>query len=219
MNYDRNRPLIDEEKQGILGERTVALIGLGGLGGYLAQGALRLGIRSFILIDGDIFEKTNLNRQLFSSPSNLGRAKVEVAKEELLKIDPSAKITIHKKWIKSPEDSHLLEGADLILDGLDSAESRRLLMEIGEKMNLPLVHGALAGLEGQFALLDRTEYLDRIYGSGEVAEEANLSFLPSLVASFQLKLMMDYFIFPEKLEKNVLFRISLEDMEIIKIPL
>ncbi len=219
MNYKRNRPLISEKDQEKLAGKTLAIVGLGGLGGYVAQGALRLGIKNLILIDHDTFDRTNLNRQLFSSERTLGEFKVEVVKRELLLIDPSADIRIHRRKIKSLQDGGLFEGADLVLDCLDTIHYRKLLMELAMERGLALVHGALGDFQGQVALLEPDKNrMKLIYrGAGE-AESASLSFLASLVASLQLKLVLEYFLELD-MEKNTLFRLDLREMEIEKIPL
>ncbi|NLY73452.1 MAG: hypothetical protein GX079_07150 [Tissierellia bacterium] len=221
MNYDRNRPVISEKDQALLGEKTVAILGLGGLGGYLASGALRLGVRKLILIDYDTFDETNLNRQLFSNEENLGRLKVEVAKEELLKIDPQAEIIVYNKRVQAIGDLVLFKGTDLIFDGLDSVVSRLLLMEIAMELGIPLVHGAISSFEGQLAFLDPDKNrMELIYPRKDLgASKTNFSFLPSFIASLQINKMLKYFLFEEDLERNVLFRFDLRNRDFYKIQL
>lgn len=220
MNYERNTPLISREDQLYLGEQTIAILGLGGLGGYLAQGALRLGIRHMILIDDDVFEKTNLNRQLFCTQDTLGEAKVDVVRRELLRIDPHAEIQVYKKRVQALEDAALFQSVALILDGLDSISSRYLLMAIAQKVGVPLIHGAIGGFEGQVAFLDGDkDRMKLIYPCEGEITPVNLAFLPSFIASLQLKLMLEYFLFNEQLCPNVLWRFCLREMEMFRISL
>lgn len=220
MNYEGNRPLISPEDQYLLGKKKIAILGLGGLGGYLAHGALRLGVRKMILIDGDVFDDSNINRQLFCTGETLGKYKVEVVKNALLAIDPGADIRIYKKRIQSVEDADLFDNVDLILDGLDSISSRYLLMEIAMKKNVPLIHGAIGGFEAQLAFLEPDkDRMKTIYPWEEEISSANLSFVPSFLASLQVKMMLEYFLLREDLEKNTLIRIDLAGLHLYKIPL
>src|SRR5512133_248942 len=87
--YQRNRQAISAEQQRILFHSRVAVIGCGGLGGYVIEELARLGVGTIIAIDPDVFEEHNLNRQLLSSPATLGRAKVEAAAARIAEINPA----------------------------------------------------------------------------------------------------------------------------------
>lgn len=212
--YERNKPIITGEKQRELKGKTVAVIGIGALGGYLAQGAVRLGIGNIVLIDKDVFSETNLNRQLFSNEETLGKAKVAVAKRELLKINSQVNIKTHQKYIKDLSDSKYFEGADMILDGLDNIASRRIVQKIAMALEIPYVHGAIGDWDGQAALLtpDRDRIAD-IYQdlNDDERQVANLVVMPTLISARQLALMVQYFIDAELVEKNVLRRVNLKE--------
>ena len=79
----RNIPAITEAEQTLLGQKTVAVVGCGGLGGYLIEFLGRVGVGTIRVIDGDGFEETNLNRQLISEPALLGVNKAEAAVQAL----------------------------------------------------------------------------------------------------------------------------------------
>ncbi len=221
MRYLRNKPIISEEKQKELEEKKIAILGMGGLGGYLAQGALRIGIRHLVLVDGDCFSQSNLNRQLFSTEESIGREKVNIAKDYLLKIDSKADIVTHNIYIKDINDSKLFKDVDLILDALDNIESRYLLQDICNKLNIPLIHGAIQGYYGQYAFLEsdknRMKYIYR--GGSNVESLGNLSFVASMIASYQLLLMLQYFLNDPALLKNQLVRLDIRNQERTVIPL
>lgn len=218
MRYDRNRPLISEKDQEILASKRVAVLGLGGLGGYLAHGALRMGIKKLTLIDYDVFSTSNLNRQLFSSEENLGSYKADVLKDQLEKIDSQANIKIHKKRVQGLGDQALFKESDLILDGLDSANGRLILMDLAMKEGIPLVHGAISAFEGQVAFLEPDKNrMELIYPRDFKETKTNLAILPSFIASLQLNKMLKYFLFEEDLEKNVLFKYDLRYGDFYKI--
>ena len=89
--YTRNFPAISPEEQEILKEKTVTVIGCGGLGGYLINGAARLGIGKLRLIDCDVFSESNLNRQLFCTEKNLGKSKAQEAAKAVKIINSEVK--------------------------------------------------------------------------------------------------------------------------------
>ncbi|HZK09945.1 MAG TPA: ThiF family adenylyltransferase, partial [Clostridia bacterium] len=125
-----------------------------------------------------------------------------------------------KKRIQRIEDADLFTGLDLILDGLDSISSRYLLMEIAIKKGLPLIHGAIGAFEAQLAFLEPDiNRMKVIYPWEEEVSKANLSFVPSFLASLQVKMLLEYFLSRPELEKNTLIRIDLRDLQIYKIPL
>ena len=74
----------------------VAVIGCGGLGGYLIEQLARLGVGTLVLVDPDVFEEHNLNRQLLSSPAHLGIPKVDVARERVAAINPAVTVEPHR---------------------------------------------------------------------------------------------------------------------------
>ena len=77
QRFSRNIPTISEAEQSILRQKRVAIIGCGGLGGYLAEFMARVGVGAITVVDGDSFEETNLNRQNLSLPALIGRGKAE----------------------------------------------------------------------------------------------------------------------------------------------
>jgi len=87
--YRRNRETVSTADQLRLRRSRVAVIGCGGLGGYLVEQLARLGVGRLAVIDPDVFEEHNLNRQLLSSPAALGRPKVEVAAERVAAVNPA----------------------------------------------------------------------------------------------------------------------------------
>lgn len=209
--YDRNKSLISQEDQDLLASKTIAVIGAGGLGGHLAELIARLGIGKLIIIDGDVFEESNLNRQRFSNENNLGKPKALEAKRELEKINSQVDIIAVHDTISKKNGEDLLEGADLVLDGVDNARTRLLLEDLCNQLQIPLVHGAIGGWYGQVSVVmpgDGT--LSTIYSDpdmeGVEKELGNPSFTPALIASYQvaeaLKVVLGI---GEILRKKILF--------------
>src|SRR5512145_2203557 len=94
--YRRNRETVSTEDQLRLCRSRVAVIGCGGLGGYLIEELARLGVGTLVVVDPDVFEEHNLNRQLLSSPADLGAAKVEVARARIAAVNPAVQVVAHR---------------------------------------------------------------------------------------------------------------------------
>ena len=78
-----------------LTEKTALIIGCGGLGGYVIEELARVGVGKLILVDGDVFSRSNMNRQLMAKEETLGKNKAEVMRERILSINPEAKVFVH----------------------------------------------------------------------------------------------------------------------------
>lgn len=124
----------------------VFIAGLGGLGGYMLEHMLRLGPGFIRAADGDVFDETNLDRQLLSAPSQLGRPKAEAAAERAKLVAPGLDFEAVSEFLDGENCLRLLRGCALALDGLDNAESRLVLERGCAEVGIPLVHGAASGL-------------------------------------------------------------------------
>lgn len=124
----------------------VFIAGLGGLGGYLLEHMLRLGPGFIRAADGDVFDETNLDRQLLSVPSQLGRPKAEAAAERAKLVAPGLDFEAVSEFLDGENCLRLLRGCALALDGLDNAESRLVLERGCAEVGIPLVHGAASWL-------------------------------------------------------------------------
>jgi molybdopterin/thiamine biosynthesis adenylyltransferase len=147
--YVRNVGTIGLEGQAKLLQATVAVVGLGGLGGYVTEALARMGVGQLILIDGDVFEEHNLNRQLLSAEANLGTNKARAARQRVAEINNAVAVTIHAAMATRKNLPQLLEGADVVVDGLDRLPARLILQEEARALGIPMVHGSIAGFLGQ----------------------------------------------------------------------
>ncbi len=121
--YIRNEQMLSHEENLSLRKRKVAVVGCGGLGGHIIEMLARLGIGHLTLIDGDVFEPSNLNRQLLSLPDNLGKAKTAVAAERVSTVNPDLEVTTHQAFLTQDNARDLLQGHDVICDALDNISS------------------------------------------------------------------------------------------------
>jgi molybdopterin/thiamine biosynthesis adenylyltransferase len=190
--YQRNRQAISVADQLTLFRSRVAVIGCGGLGGYVIEELARLGVGTLIAIDPDVFEEHNLNRQLLSSPATLGRAKVAAAAARVAEINPAvALVPVHDAY--TPENGEeLLSGSHVIVDALDSIQARLDLARTCTQLGIPMVHGAIGGWYGQVATqFPGDDTLQKLYsrwveGKGIEQKLGNPSFTPALVASIEV---------------------------------
>jgi molybdopterin/thiamine biosynthesis adenylyltransferase len=190
--YQRNRNIISVSDQLKLFRSSVAVIGCGGLGGYIVEELARLGVGRIVVIDPDLFEEHNLNRQLFSSPANLGTAKVEAAAKRIGEINPAVTLVPIQAAFSPGNGAELLVGCQVAVDALDSIQVRLELADVCTAMNIPLVHGAIAGWFGhvttQFPGDDTVQAIYRSWKAGKGIEQTlgNPSFTPAVIASLEV---------------------------------
>ena len=132
MDLSRVEMVIGPEAVQKLNDATVAVIGLGGVGSYVAEALCRSGIGSFIIMDNDTVEPSNINRQLPALTSTIGRFKADIMAARMRDINPLCQIKVVKEFYKpgSFEQLFLNDKPDFIADAIDSTESKAdLLME------------------------------------------------------------------------------------------
>lgn len=190
--YQRNRKTISVKDQARLFRSHVAVIGCGGLGGYIIEELTRIGVGRITGLDPDVFEEHNLNRQLYSTPENLGKAKVEAAAERVKIINPAVTFTAKKVAFSKLNGFDLLQGVNLIIDALDNIQVRLDLAEVSAELDVPLVHGAIGGWYGHIATQFPGEstlrkiYSRSVQSKGIETGLGNPSFTPAVVASLQV---------------------------------
>ncbi|WJI09374.1 HesA/MoeB/ThiF family protein [Methanobacterium sp. CWC-01] len=146
---DRQKEIISREEQLLLKNCQVLVVGCGGIGGAAAEMLARMGVGKIKVIDKDYFELSNLNRQLMSDLSNIGRLKAEVTREALQKINPLMQVEAFSQELTADNVSSLLDGCSIVIDALDNLLSRIIVGREALKKNIPFVHGAIHGTQGQ----------------------------------------------------------------------
>ena len=139
--YARQLPLLGDDSPSILDSKTVMLCGLGGVGGYVLEALVRAGCGRFILVDSDCFEETNLNRQLLCTIDSVGKAKVEVAKERVLSINPEATVITKKLFLTEDNIPALLDEykPDYIADAIDNITAKLCLAVEAQNRSLGII--------------------------------------------------------------------------------
>lgn len=136
--FKRLELLIGKEKLRILNNSKVAIFGLGGVGSYVVEALSRSGVGSFILVDNDTVDITNLNRQIIATFDTIGYDKVLVSKNRILSINKSAKITCYKEFFGRASNIDL-SGCNYVIDAIDTVTSKLYLIEKCKKLNIPII--------------------------------------------------------------------------------
>lgn len=191
--YDRNFKTLTAAEQQTLAESTVVVIGLGGLGGGVCENLSRIGVGHLVVIDGDVFESSNLNRQLFSREDLLGTSKALAAKDRIENINSLVRVTAMAEYVDETNLHDIIKNADVVMDCLDSIDMRFKLQAAAAKARVPIAAGAIAGVTGQvMTILPGDPGYSLIYGDdistqskGVETQTGNISYCALMVACFQ----------------------------------
>lgn len=188
--YERNIPALTEEECAILRGKRVLVVGCGGLGGHLIDMLSRIGIGAIRAVDGDVFEPSNLNRQLLSEVPLLGVSKAKTAAARVSRVNPDVEIEAVEEFMTESNVRRLLQSCDIVVDALDNIQSRKILAAACTDAGIPYIYGAVNGWVAQAAIsmpgdeLIKTLYPDEII----LKDKSVLSFTPALCASMQVSL-------------------------------
>ncbi len=217
--YHRNLGVVSPSEQIKLLQSKVAIIGAGGLGGTVLELLVRMGIGELIIADKDIIGDSNLNRQILSTETNLGQSKTEVAVKRVKEINSSIEITGHSVFIDSDNVKKIIEGAEVVVDALDNLPVRFILQQACRELNIPLVHGAIAGFNGQLTtIFPQDKGLELIYGSnkdlpehGSEVELGAPTVTPALIASLEAQEVFKILLKRGKLFRNRLLYLDIKE--------
>ena len=192
--YERNLPALSEAECLLLRKKRVLIVGCGGLGGHIIDQLARIGIGSLKVVDGDVFDESNLNRQLLSDVTKLGISKAKAAADHIACINPAVAVEAVNVFMSAENVQELIAGCDIVIDALDNIPARRILADACAKAKLPYVYGAISGWVAQAALsMPEDRLIDRLYPEEiEIRDKSVLSFTPALCASMQVALCVKY---------------------------
>jgi len=142
-------PQVGVEGQLALKRGRVLLVGLGGLGSPAALYLAAAGVGRLTLVDPDRVETSNLQRQILFGTSDVGRLKVEAARDRLLDLNPELEIEIRAERFTATNAQAFVAESDLVLDGSDNFPTRYLTSDAGVWAKKPVVHGSIYRFEGQ----------------------------------------------------------------------
>lgn len=218
--YVRNREIISTEEQLRLAQSRVVVVGAGGLGGHVILLLARLGVGHLVVVDNDVFDETNLNRQALCSERALGRSKSEQAVKEVGSINPGVKVLPYEVKLEPHNATEILAGSNVVVDALDNVPDRLALEGATKKLGIPMVHGALAGFEGQLmTIFPEDPGLKHLYRDWRTdldkskSPEAVLGVpitTPSIIATLQAMEVIKIILNRGRLFRNTMLYIDLE---------
>lgn len=154
LRYNRQIILknFDFDSQEVLKQSAILIVGAGGLGCASSQYLAAAGVGKLTLVDFDTVELSNLQRQVLHSDLDIGRLKVESAKESLEQLNPYLCVETVSQRLNDNEMNQFIEQHDLVLDATDNIETRNQLNRLCHQTKTPLVSGAAIRMEGQLCV-------------------------------------------------------------------
>lgn len=144
--FIRTIQIVGEENFNKLQDKSIIIFGVGGVGGQALEALVRAGFLKFTIVDHDVVEETNLNRQLIATQDVISKPKVEVAKKRMLQINSNVVInTVFGPINAQNIDKFNLDAYDFIVDAIDSFDDKLALITYSLKKNLPIISAMGAG--------------------------------------------------------------------------
>ena len=187
-------PEVGEDGQLKLLDAKVLLLGAGGLGSPAALYLAAAGVGTIGIIDMDVVDESNLQRQVLHNVDRVGDRKVDSAKKTLTALNPDVNVVTYDARLGADNVMEILDGYDVVVDGADNFPSRYLLNDASVKLGIPVVHGSIFRFEGQVTVFDPRNgptYRDMLPEppppemAPSCAEAGVLGVLPGIVGSVQ----------------------------------
>jgi molybdopterin/thiamine biosynthesis adenylyltransferase/rhodanese-related sulfurtransferase len=197
-------PEVDVEGQLKLLDAKVLLLGAGGLGSPAAMYLAAAGVGTIGIVDMDVVDESNLQRQILHNMDRIGERKVDSAKKTLVGINPDVNVIAHDVRLGADNVMDILSGYDIVVDGTDNFPTRFLVNDASVKLGIPVVHGSIFRFEGMVTVFDPKRgptYRDLVPEpppaemAPSCSEAGVLGVLPGIVGSIQaveaIKLILD----------------------------
>ncbi len=187
-------PEVGLEGQQKLLAAKVLLLGAGGLGSPAAMYLAAAGVGTLGIIDMDVVDESNLQRQILHNMDRIGEPKVDSAKKTLTLMNPDVNVVTYDTRLAAENVMQILAGYDVVVDGADNFPSRYLLNDASVKLGIPVVHGSIFRFEGQVTVFDPRNgptYRDLLPQpppaeyAPSCAEAGVLGVLPGIIGSIQ----------------------------------
>ncbi|MCP4958387.1 MAG: molybdopterin-synthase adenylyltransferase MoeB, partial [Actinomycetia bacterium] len=187
-------PEVGEDGQRRLLDSSVLLVGAGGLGSPAGLYLAAAGVGRIGVVDLDVVDESNLQRQVMHNTSRLGQRKVDSARLTLTQLNPDVEVVAIPEWLDGTNALEIVEGWDVIVDGADNFATRYLLNDVSVKLGIPVVHGSIFRFEGQVSVFDPKDgptYRDLLPEppppefAPNCAEAGVLGVLPGIIGSLQ----------------------------------
>jgi molybdopterin/thiamine biosynthesis adenylyltransferase/rhodanese-related sulfurtransferase len=197
-------PEVGEEGQLKLLDAKVLLLGAGGLGSPAALYLAAAGVGTIGIIDMDVVDESNLQRQILHNMDRIGDRKVDSAKKTLTSLNPDVNVVTHDVRLDASNVVSILQGYDLVVDGTDNFPTRYMVNDASVKLGIPVVHGSIFRFDGMVTVFDPRRgptYRDMVPEpppaelAPSCAEAGVLGVLPGIIGSIQaleaIKLILD----------------------------
>ena len=218
--YARNFPALTEAEWKILKKKRVLVVGCGGLGGHIIDQLARIGVGALRVVDGDVFEASNLNRQLLSQVPLLGVSKADSAADHISRVNPDVSAEAIHAFVTEANAMELVARCDIVMDALDNIPSRKILAAACEQAGIPYIYGAIQGWVAQAAIsMPGDRLIEKLFpGEVEIRDKSVLSFTPALCASIQCALCVKL-LTGRPVETGTLYYFDLLNQEFETIPM
>ena len=164
MNLDRLESLIGKENLNKLQNIKIAIVGIGGVGGYVLEGLVRSGVMNITLIDGDKIDPTNLNRQIISTSNNIGELKVNEAAKRVIQINPNVIVNKFSIFLTKENIQEIIDNDfDYVIDACDDVDTKIELIKFCYKNDIKIISSMgtakkLDGTKFKIDTLNNTKY-------------------------------------------------------------
>jgi len=145
-------PEVGEDGQRKLLDAKVLLLGAGGLGSPTALYLAAAGVGTLGIVDDDVVDVSNLQRQVIHTTDRIGMAKVDSAEEQIRALNPDVNVVKYETRLDASNIMEILEGYDIVVDGVDNFPTRYLLNDASVRLRVPVVSAAILGFEGQLSV-------------------------------------------------------------------
>lgn len=162
MNWlEREINLIGKDGIEILNNSEVTVFGLGGVGSYALETLVRAGIGKINIVDNDVIDNTNINRQLYALSSTIGKKKVDIAYDRCKDINPEIEINKYDLFIeKEDEIESIIKDSDYVLDCIDTVSAKISIVKIANKLNISMIASMSAGNKLEPSILKVMDIFD-----------------------------------------------------------
>ena len=209
------------EEQETLRNSPVTVMGCGGLGGTIIEQLVRSGFENLTIIDQDVFDETNLNRQVRSNLDSIGKSKVETTIEAMEKINPNVNIKGYDLTVTPENAEEIFEGTKVLIDAVDNVYTRVMISRIARKLGIIFVHAAVDKTMGQLSVFtpDSVSYEEifKLKSFGKELDDEVKEYLLSLSVKKPQVLGITPAIFGS-LEVNETIKILLDKQEVVLAP-
>ncbi len=144
--FSRTEMLLGSENMERLAQATVAVFGIGGVGGYVVEALVRSGVGSLVLVDSDVVSPSNCNRQIIATQETIGRYKVDVMRERVLSINPQAKVEARQCfYLPQTADAFDFSTYSYVVDAVDTVSAKLEIITRAQAAGVPVISSMGAG--------------------------------------------------------------------------